>query len=227
MDATGGVAVGAASAAVRHVGRRVRDGMTDSRVTPDARWRQGPCHASSSRRCRWSRSLLGLLAVLSAAGCSGEVAGSKASAGQRREAPAVPALTAGDSRKWPALRIEVVDIARVAVHVIEVRLALVNRAPDQAFDIGDRFAAAAGETGSISGTFLTDPEGTVKYFVLRNAEGRPLCSTGLARLGPGERKEVWARFAVPAERVTSVRVHVPHVTLPGEVRVPDPGMGAD
>lgn len=102
------------------------------------------------------------------------------------------------------VRLEVVDVTRPALGVVEVELALVNIGAS-AFDLGERWAAA-GEAGALSELALAEPDGQKRHFVLRDDQGRPLCSTGEAPIAAGERRQLWARFGAPASSVPSVHL---------------------
>ena len=106
---------------------------------------------------------------------------------------------------------------RVGRDVVELRLTLVNGHGVPAA-VGARLASSPAEAGSVSGMVLADPGGTKRYFVLRDGKNRPVCSSGLATLAPGERVEVWSRFPVPSD--PRVDVWAPGGRRVGSVEVP-------
>ena len=106
---------------------------------------------------------------------------------------------------------------RVGRDVVELRLTLVNRHESPAA-VGTRLSNSPAEAGSVSGVLLADPGGSKRYFVLRDQKNRPVCSSGLATLVPGERVEVWSRFPVPSE--PRVDVWAPGGRRLGSVEVP-------
>jgi len=110
----------------------------------------------------------------------------------------------------PEVSVEVLSARRDAPATVEVRLALSHRSPGGApIDVETRFASAEGDAGTIADIHLADPEGSGRYYVLREEDGRPLCSRNLEALSPGERREVWIRFPAPTGERTTVDVVVP------------------
>jgi hypothetical protein len=97
-------------------------------------------------------------------------------------------------------------MVRVSRDVVEVRLALLNEGM-QPLDLGTRLAQQEEDGPSVSGMVLVEHAVQKKSFVLRDARGQPVCSTGLTPLGPGERRAVWARF--PAPRGPTVAIELP------------------
>lgn len=137
------------------------------------------------------------------------------------EAPVVPAETPAP-RTGPTnpLGVELVEVVRLSRDVVEVRLALVNHGTEP-LDIGPRFAQREADAAAVSGMVLVERAARKKSFVLRDARDRPLCSTGLAPLAPGDRYTVWARFPAPGS--PTVVVELPGLPPLAPVAVPPPG----
>jgi len=152
----------------------------------------------------WSRAWLGaLLALTLTAACGrGTSVPEPASDDEVQiERAALASLEVDDAE---GVRLDVIDVTRPALGVVEVRLALVNSGTS-AFDLGERWATA-GEPGALSELALAEPDGQKRHFVLRDDRGRPLCSTGEAPIAAGERRDLWARFGAPAASVASARL---------------------
>ncbi|MCQ4046027.1 hypothetical protein ACFOSC_02390 [Streptantibioticus rubrisoli] len=66
--------------------------------------------------------------------------------------------------------------------------------------------------GSLAGATLVDTLGKKRYYVLRDTEGRCLCSTGLDIIQPGATMPVFAQFPAPPATTTQVDFDLP--TLP-------------
>ncbi len=66
--------------------------------------------------------------------------------------------------------------------------------------------------GSMAGATLVDPSGKKRYYVLRDTEGRCLCTTGLDIIAPGATMPVYAQFPAPPPTTTQVEFDLP--TLP-------------
>ncbi|MCL4848172.1 MAG: hypothetical protein KJ066_16645 [Acidobacteria bacterium] len=156
--------------------------------------------------CRWRawpRVLLAVALLVAAAAC-GPGAPVPEPAPQSVAPAGGAALASLAVEDAEGVRLEVVDVTRPALGVVEVQLTLVNIGAS-AFDLGERWAAA-GEPGALSELALAEPDGQKRHFVLRDDHGRPLCSTGEAPIAAGERRQLWARFGAPANSVPSVRL---------------------
>jgi hypothetical protein len=66
--------------------------------------------------------------------------------------------------------------------------------------------------GSLAGATLVDLAGKKRYYVLRDTEGRCLCTTGLDIIQPGATVPVFAQFPAPPPTTTQVDFDLP--TLP-------------
>lgn len=138
-------------------------------------------------------------------------------------APVVPApLGSAESRVVPGLRVEVLEVARVSAAIVEVRLALVNRSDTAALQVGTRLAEPGDGPGSLSGAFLTARGGAMRYYVLRDAQGRPACSTGLETIDARGRVPAWIRFPAPPEGKASVTLHLGEDLVVEGLQVPPP-----
>lgn len=65
----------------------------------------------------------------------------------------------------------------------------------------------AGNGVSMAGASLVDEEGKKRYLVLRDTNGRCLC-TKFSRVTPGEAKDWYAQFPAPPEDTTEVKFQV-------------------
>ncbi|MFD5076179.1 hypothetical protein [Streptomyces sp. NPDC058371] len=66
----------------------------------------------------------------------------------------------------------------------------------------------AGNGGSIAGASLIDPTGKKKYLILRDTEGRCLCTRFTGGLQPGETTDWFAQFPAPPPATTKVNFQV-------------------
>jgi hypothetical protein len=66
--------------------------------------------------------------------------------------------------------------------------------------------------GSLAGATLVDLAAKKRYYVLRDTEGRCLCSTGLDIIQPGATMPIFAQFPAPPATTTQVDFDLP--TLP-------------
>jgi hypothetical protein len=121
-----------------------------------------------------------------------------------------PALAEAQTASGELL-VQALDLTRTTGGTLEVRLAFSNISGSDRIAFEETFAGAAEDAGTIAGVYLLDRVTRKKYFVIRDADGRPQCSTGLEPLGPGERRVLWARFPAPPEDVDRVSIYVPEV----------------
>ncbi|MFE9791724.1 hypothetical protein ACFYRL_08270 [Streptomyces goshikiensis] len=71
---------------------------------------------------------------------------------------------------------------------------------------GDEKGASA---TSVAGATLTDKAGKKRYYVLRDTEGRCLCTIGLTRIAAGETIPFFAQFPAPPAGTTEVDFNLP------------------
>ncbi len=65
---------------------------------------------------------------------------------------------------------------------------------------------------SVAGAVLVDEGGKKRYYVLRDTDGRCLCTMGLIDIEPKESRTFFAQFPSPPETTTSVEFELP--TMP-------------
>lgn len=65
---------------------------------------------------------------------------------------------------------------------------------------------------SVAGAVLVDEAGKKRYYVLRDTEGKCLCTMGLLSVQPKETRPIFAQFPAPPTATTSVEFQLP--TMP-------------
>lgn len=65
---------------------------------------------------------------------------------------------------------------------------------------------------SVAGAMLVDEAGKKRYYVLRDTDGRCLCTMGLVGIQPDETRPFFAQFPSPPETTTAVEFELP--TMP-------------
>ncbi|MET9878679.1 hypothetical protein ABZZ36_29205 [Actinacidiphila glaucinigra] len=65
---------------------------------------------------------------------------------------------------------------------------------------------------SVAGAVLVDSVGKKRYYVLRDTEGKCLCTMGLTLIKPGETRPLFAQFPAPPEGTTEMEFQLP--TMP-------------
>jgi hypothetical protein len=107
--------------------------------------------------------------------------------------------------------VEVLDAHRTVGNTLLVRLALTNRgqAPLMVqYDFAD--AEKPAEIGKTSGVYAIDPNGEIKYTVLRNSQGTAICSRLEPPLQPGERRNLFTQLGAPPDTSPTVSIFFPH-----------------
>jgi hypothetical protein len=164
------------------------------------------------------RALLVLLLPIALVAC-GRAAEPAAKVGKATpaEAPkaAAPKVLVEATNQAAALTVQVLDAQRVTADTLRIEIALVNtsRAPEP-LDV------VAALTGSPSASFtpedlcLLTPDGSRRFFVLRDAADKPLSGGGFEPLQPGERRNVWAVFPSPGADTAKVSLVLASMVLP-------------
>jgi len=62
---------------------------------------------------------------------------------------------------------------------------------------------------SFGGATLVDPKGKKRYYVLRDTDGRPLTTTGVQSVKPGETIPVFMQFPAPPSNTSEVSFQLP------------------
>lgn len=109
----------------------------------------------------------------------------------------------------PDVRIEVRDLKRGDGDTVTLRLRLVNESGG-AFDASCnmREYGANDDCGTFSGAYLLDAANKKKYLVVRDTEGKCVCS-GVSSLEDGKKTNIWATYPAPPAEVTKMTVIVP------------------
>ena len=72
--------------------------------------------------------------------------------------------------------------------------------------------ALSASGASVAGAMLVDESGKKRYYVLRDTDGRCLCTMGLVGIQPNESRPFFAQFPSPPETTTAVEFELP--TMP-------------
>jgi hypothetical protein len=160
-----------------------------------------------------TRCAVGLTAVaLLAAGCgaSGEPGVPRPRAASVDPAPERP-LGRVTSAKTGAV-LELLDLQRTGRGVVTARFAIALPASaaepwDLYVDLTD--PSNGGDFDSVGGAMLVDDDNGRAERVLRDADGQPLASDELDELRPGQRVELFAKFAAPPADTRTVSFTLP------------------
>ncbi|MFI6862548.1 hypothetical protein ACIBKZ_22085 [Streptomyces sp. NPDC050421] len=74
---------------------------------------------------------------------------------------------------------------------------------------GTESTIVAKNPNSVAGATLVDKVGKKRYYILRDTDGRCLCTTGLSAIQPGKSVSVFMQFPAPPETSTEVDFTLP------------------
>ncbi|MFJ4854685.1 hypothetical protein [Streptomyces sp. NPDC088730] len=74
---------------------------------------------------------------------------------------------------------------------------------------GTESTILAQNPNSVAGATLVDKVGKKRYYILRDTDGRCLCTTGLSAIQPGKSVSVFMQFPAPPETTTEVDFTLP------------------
>lgn len=110
----------------------------------------------------------------------------------------------------PGVTLTVTELRRGSGGTATLKFTIVNGSTDDfgfGYSLGD--PAMTVDFSSVGGVHLIDPVNKKKYFVVRDSDGRCVCSRDLGKVGAGGKMNLWAKFPAPAD-AQRVTVVVPH-----------------
>ncbi|MGB5080060.1 MAG: hypothetical protein WBO23_04870, partial [Burkholderiales bacterium] len=126
-------------------------------------------------------------------------------------APAPAAILASADGEQPGMRAEVRSLKRDSSATVTLQFAVINDS-DAEFSARTQLGATShgdGDYQTVSGVHLVDPVNKKKYLVVRDAEKKCACSTGVYAIAAKSRSNLWAKFPAPANEVASLTVVIP------------------
>lgn len=171
---------------------------------------------------------LAAVAALTLAGCSGDGGekddgSSKASSSpsQRESASGEessepkPTQTLAEIKGEKDVSIAITEAVRDSGGFVTVKGSVTNGG-EESFNGAARWMGTEQELNqsgsSVAGAVLVDQAGKKRYYVLRDTEGRCLCTMGLVSIGSKQTVPFFAQFPAPPDDVTKVEFQLP--TLP-------------
>ena len=127
-------------------------------------------------------------------------------------APASSSAIATSDGESPGTRVEVTELRRGSGGILSLKFIMINDS-DKSIEFGATFATPddwRGDYNSIGGVTLVDPVAKKKYFVVRDAEKKCVCSSELKEVIKGSRVNLWAKFPAPPEDVSKIGILIPH-----------------
>ncbi|SEF79931.1 hypothetical protein SAMN05216223_10264 [Actinacidiphila yanglinensis] len=169
------------------------------------------------------------VAAMSLAGCGGgggdkkgddkpssaTSSSAKASGGEGAQSPSPSATQVlAQIRGEKDIEVTINSAVRDSGGFVTVEGEVTNNGTEQ-FDANDwvgNETALAASGASVAGAVLVDEAGKKRYYVLRDTEGKCLCTMKLLSIQPKETRPFFAQFPSPPETTTSVEFELP--TMP-------------
>ncbi|MGV9456409.1 hypothetical protein [Streptomyces sp. NPDC003635] len=137
---------------------------------------------------------------------------SGAAAAAQRESRTEPDKPLAEIKGQDNLKLTISAVQRMRGGFLTLRGTLTNIGDDEAvvpaaLRGNERDIVKNGQ--SLGGASLVDFDGRKRYYVLRDTEGRPLTTTGLATLQPAESVAVFMQFPAPPAGTRQVDFYLP------------------
>ncbi len=109
----------------------------------------------------------------------------------------------------PGTHIDVTQFKRVSGDMVSVQCVLTNDTK-ATIPLGGLMDGTNGmnDNATIAGVYLDD--GNTKYTVVRDAQGKCVCSSALTYLEPKSKVSLWAKFSAPPTSTKKLNINVPH-----------------
>ena len=127
-------------------------------------------------------------------------------------AAVAPAGIASADGETSGVKVVVQELKRTSGGTVSMKFTITNGSDKEVgggYSYGDKDHEII-DHGSVGGVQLVDEAGKKKYFVVRDTDGKCVCSQGVHGLKPGDTVNVWARFPAPPDNVPKVTIIVPH-----------------
>ncbi len=125
---------------------------------------------------------------------------------------AAPAGIASADSETSGVKVVVQELKRTSGGTVSLKFTITNGS-DKRVNNGYEFVDKDHEIidfNSVGGVQLIDEGGKKKYFVVRDTDGKCVCSQGIKEVKPGETENFWARFPAPPDNVQKITVVIPH-----------------
>ena len=123
--------------------------------------------------------------------------------------PPAAGVIASTEGEAPGTRIDVTQFARASGDTVNLRFVLVN-ATDETIGMTNHMTdSTVGEYNTVGGIHLVDPVNKRKYFVVRDADNKCVCSRDLSGIEAGKQATLWAKFPAPPPDVQRLSIVFP------------------
>lgn len=136
-------------------------------------------------------------------------------------APATPSGIATADGETSGVKAVVQELKRTSGGTLSLKFTLLNGS-DKKLGFGYEFAdpdKQIADFATVGGVTLVDEANKKKYFVVRDSDGKCVCSRGLHDVKQGDSINVWARFPAPPDDVQKISVVIPHFSPMDDVPI--------
>lgn len=147
---------------------------------------------------------------------AGETAASAEAPAAATPAASVPAavppaagVIASTEGETSGVRIDVTQFQRASGDTVNLRFDLVNESPEEVGMVNYMTDSTMGEYSTVGGIHLVDPVNKRKYFVVRDADNKCVCSREVDSVDPGKKATLWAKFPAPPPDVQRISIVFP------------------
>jgi hypothetical protein len=137
------------------------------------------------------------------------------------EVAATPNTIATADGEKSGLRVDILELKRSSGGTVMMKFTLVNNSPAEVSFSGHWLGDTkfGSDDYAVGAVHLIDPVGKKKYFVMRDAEEKCVCSREVAHSNPGGKTNLWAKFPAPPADVQKVSIVIPHFTPMDDVPI--------
>jgi hypothetical protein len=123
--------------------------------------------------------------------------------------PPAAGVIASTDGETAGIRIDVTQFARASGDTVNLRFVLVNESAEELGMTNHMTDSTMGEYGTVGGIHLVDPVNKRKYFVVRDADNKCVCSRDISGVEPGKTATLWAKFPAPPADVQRISIVFP------------------
>lgn len=123
--------------------------------------------------------------------------------------PPAAGVIASTDGEAEGIRIDVTQFERASGDTVNLRFALVNESAEEVGMVNYMTDATMHEYSTVGGIHLVDPVNKRKYFVVRDADNKCVCSREVSGVDPGKKATLWAKFPAPPPDVQRISIVFP------------------
>jgi hypothetical protein len=115
--------------------------------------------------------------------------------------------------EYPDIRVEVTELKRAGGNTVTLKFTIINDSSEEmgfSYDFGEEGKYGTIDFNSVGGVNLVDAAGKKKYLVMRDSNGKCVCSRSLKGIEPGSRASLYAKFPAPPVDVEKITIEIPH-----------------